>query len=142
MHLPFCIFFLHFSQILLIFAENKWIMGKVKVLTDEEVAIILRGLKEGTPQSEIARMLGRPTSTVASVIRLERLGGVYSARLIKQGPKPSVMESQKELTPPKELTPGEMIKRLYDMGYRIENNKIVCYVKQVVNLSDIIKGEK
>lgn len=41
---------------------------------------------------------------------------------------------------PEKLTAREMIKRLYDMGYRIEDNELVCYVKQNVNVKDIING--
>lgn len=45
-------------------------------------------------------------------------------------------------TATKELTPREMIKKLYELGYRIEDNKLVCYVKQVVKINDIINEEK
>ena len=38
----------------------------------------------------------------------------------------------------REMTPREMIKKLYDIGYRIEDNQLVCYVKQPVNVKDII----
>ena len=41
----------------------------------------------------------------------------------------------------KELQPREMIKKLYDMGYRIENNQLVCYQKVVVKVNDIINGQ-
>jgi len=40
----------------------------------------------------------------------------------------------------KEMSPREMIKRLYDMGYRIEDNQLVCYVKKTVKIQDIIMG--
>lgn len=32
----------------------------------------------------------------------------------------------------------ELIKRLYDLGYRIENNSLCCIVKKPVQLSEII----
>lgn len=38
------------------------------------------------------------------------------------------------------LSPREMIKALYDQGYRIENNSLVCYVRTPVNVKDIIAG--
>lgn len=34
----------------------------------------------------------------------------------------------------------ELIKNLYDRGYRIENGKLICIVHQVVNINDIIKN--
>jgi len=33
-----------------------------------------------------------------------------------------------------------MIKHLYNLGYRIENNQLVCYTKNVVKIQDIIHG--
>lgn len=39
-----------------------------------------------------------------------------------------------------DFTPREIIKHMYKLGYRIENNQLVCIVKQVVNLKDVING--
>ena len=39
-----------------------------------------------------------------------------------------------------DFTPREIIKHMYKLGYRIENNQHVCIVKQVVNLKDVING--
>lgn len=63
----------------------------------------------------------------------------------------AVVNPHKEEAPPhkddvkpevkaKEMTPREMIKKLYNLGYRIENNQLVCYVKQTVKIQDIING--
>ena len=41
----------------------------------------------------------------------------------------------------KTMTPREMIKYLYNQGYRIENNQLVCYVRTPVNVKDIIKEQ-
>ena len=53
-------------------------------------------------------------------------------------------EDKKEKVPTvirekEKLTPREMIKSLYDLGYRIEDNKLVCYVRQQVNIKDILQ---
>lgn len=40
----------------------------------------------------------------------------------------------------KDFSPREIIKYLYDLGYRIEDGKLVCFVKQTVNLKDIINA--
>ena len=40
----------------------------------------------------------------------------------------------------KDFKERDMIKYLYDRGYRIEDNRLVCYVKQTVKLNDIING--
>lgn len=39
-----------------------------------------------------------------------------------------------------DFQPRDIIKHLYKLGYRIENNKLVCMVKQTVNMRDIING--
>lgn len=48
-------------------------------------------------------------------------------------------------TPVKEKTlndfpPRDIIKHLYNLGYRIEDGKLVCYVRQNVNVKDIINS--
>lgn len=58
---------------------------------------------------------------------------------VKEEQKPKVIEVVKEKTL-KDFQPRELIKRLYDLGYRIENNQLICIVKQVVNLRDVING--
>ena len=39
-----------------------------------------------------------------------------------------------------DFSPRDMIKHLYGLGYRIENNQLVCIVRQVVKISDILNG--
>ena len=39
-----------------------------------------------------------------------------------------------------QLSPREMIKHLYSLGYRIKNNELVVLVEQKVNIKDIING--
>lgn len=39
-----------------------------------------------------------------------------------------------------DFTPREIIKYMHGLGYRIENNQLVYYSKQVVNLKDVING--
>lgn len=39
-----------------------------------------------------------------------------------------------------DFSPRDIIKHLYKLGYRIEDNKLVCYVKQQVNVKDIINN--
>ena len=38
----------------------------------------------------------------------------------------------------KDFKSRDMIKHLYDMGYRIKDNQLICLVPQVVNVKDII----
>lgn len=59
--------------------------------------------------------------------------------------KQAVSEMKNAIKPVKEKTlddfsPRELIKNLYDRGYRIENGRLICIVHQVVNVNDIING--
>ena len=59
--------------------------------------------------------------------------------------KQAVEVMQNIVKPVKEKTlddfsPRELIKNLYDRGYRIENGRLICIVHQVVNIKDIING--
>lgn len=47
-----------------------------------------------------------------------------------------VVEQPKQM----QLSPREMIKHLYSLGYRIKNNELVVLVEQKVNIKDIING--
>ena len=60
--------------------------------------------------------------------------------VVEEKPSPVV-----EVKPVKEKTLNdysarELIKNLYDRGYRIENGKLICIVHQVVNIKDIINN--
>ncbi len=60
---------------------------------------------------------------------------------IEHVPATVVKEVVKEKIVEKSLNdykPRELIKNLFDRGYRIENGEIVCYVRQIVQLKDII----
>lgn len=62
--------------------------------------------------------------------------------VLSENSKPKKEEASATTQPvsqPKTMSPRDMIKKLYDMGYRIEDNRLVCYVKQTVKLSDIIQ---
>lgn len=54
----------------------------------------------------------------------------------------SPVEKKPAVEQPKQiqLSPREMIKHLYSLGYRIKNNELVVLVEQKVNIKDIING--
>lgn len=54
----------------------------------------------------------------------------------------SPVEQKPAVEQPKQvqLSPREMIKHLYSLGYRIKNNELVVLVEQKVNIKDIING--
>lgn len=99
-------------------------LRKIKVrYTPEELQTIVRLFDEGKTAKEIAKATGRTVSAI------------YSLKL-RKGKSPAPANRDKV----REMTPREMIKALYDMGYRIEGNKLVLVMRKEVKLSDIING--
>lgn len=63
------------------------------------------------------------------------------AKLIDRDNENIINNDMKQEEPkPAQLTPREMIKHLYSLGYRIKNNELVVLVEQKVNIKDIING--
>jgi IS30 family transposase len=98
--------------------------------TVDDIQTISRMNDEGHSAREIAEVLGRSAASVSVQIAKIRKGQRLN---IGKAETPVV-------TKVVEMTPREMIKRLYNLGYRIENNTLVCYTKQVVKLNDIINA--
>ena len=72
-----------------------------------------------------------PSPNVSLMVGGVKVGEAKAEAVISCNEPVSIVKS-------KELTPREMIKKLYDMGYRIENNHLVYIQKVVVKMSDIL----
>ena len=117
---------------------------QIKHFTKDDIDLILSMSEAGKTAAEIASALGRTAHSVYQFLYRYRRG---MHREAKAGIKPTIAPAAASLRPtgvihenpqPKSMSPREMIKALYDMGYRIENNQLVCYVKQTVKMQDII----
>lgn len=128
-------------------------MGRGKDYTTNELAEIKGYLKDGCSLAEIAELMGRSKKSIENtILRQGWTKGRFRESSDNAVPvwKTTVVETEQELkknepVPVKEKTlfdfkPRDMIKHLYNLGYRIEDNKLVCIVKQVVNVKDIING--
>ena len=100
--------------------------------TPEEIKDIVRLYDNGVPAKEIAKQKDRTTGSIHQVIYQVR------KQMKNENATPTASAKPASMPKPTNLSPREMIKALYDMGYRIENNQLVCYQKQVVKVSDII----
>ena len=101
--------------------------------TSEENDKILRLYNDGKTAKEIGEAVGRTAGSIAHQ--------VYILRKVAKGSKQvSIPHTDAPTVKLVELTPRQMIKKLYDLGYRIENNQLVCYTKNVVKIQDIIHG--
>lgn len=118
-------------------------MARGKFYTTTELAEIKGYLKDGCSYDEIAELMGRSKKSIENTIQRQ---GWTRGRFNNNAVEPPVQKrtiveqtSVKEKTL-KDFPAREMIKYLYNLGYRIEDNKLVCYVKQAVNVKDIING--
>ena len=130
-----------------------------KLFSADDIKMIFNLRQEGRSYKQIAESTGRTVAAITRFFQCERMTKKYSARLseangggkvelkvngVKVGEAPVEMVEtsveSKVVRAEKEMSPREMIKRLYDMGYRIENNQLVCYVRREVKLQDIING--
>lgn len=113
-----------------------------KRMDDAELELIRGYLRDGYTQAEVGELVGRTTKSINNLVSrmgwTKKKGGLFSD-------KKSVAALQEQVATPapkektlKDFTAREMIKYLYNLGYRIENNTLVCYVKQAVNVKDII----
>ena len=100
---------------------------KGKSYTDEEYKTMIRMYYDGYTADEIAGVIGRTRRSVHQM--------VYKYR--KAHPEKG-MAKKKQIVYGSEETAETMIKKLYDWGYRIENNTLVRYTKEVVRIQDII----
>lgn len=91
---------------------------------------------QGATFAEIAEMVGRSATAVGC--KLNELG--YFARKKESAPKPETIQVDgKTLVKVKTLDDypaRDLIKNLFDRGYRIENNKLYYIHKKEVNLAD------
>ena len=111
-----------------------------KPYTTTEIADICRlYYEDNMTAKEVAEMTGRSLSAIKQVVMRNRDKYIEYDELLPTKPA-EVVAPPSEPSKPAKMTPREMIKALYDMGYRIENNQLVCYVKQAVKIQDIING--
>ena len=138
-----------------------------KPLTTEDIKDILnRYYNEKKSAGRISREVGRTESSIRNILHRYK-SMVPDKKNVELNAKPETIQKINELlkrdepkeekvanevispvvtpvktnTPiEKEITPREMIKRLYDLGYRIMDNMLVVLVPQPVKLNDIING--
>ena len=130
-------------------------MARYPLWTKEEENLLRGYLKEGFNYDEIAELMGRTKMSISNHVKQKGWG----VRQNKQKFPSDVQKKidavvEKKETPTtivvspapvkektlKDFTPREIIKHMYDLGYRIEDGKLVCFVKQTVNLKDIINA--
>lgn len=132
-------------------------MARGKDYTTTEIAEIKGYLKDGCNYSEIGELMGRTKKSIQNlVLRQGWTNGRFNessdnvlpkwkATVTETKPMPKTLIDDVEPKMEKTLNdfqPREIFKHLYKLGYRIEGSdwKLVCIVKQTVNIKDVING--
>ena len=136
----------------------------MKGYTITEVNQMIQMRKEGASYQEIAEMFGRSKFAVQK--KLSQMGAcVKQPEQLLRG-KAKKAAAEKAMTVPpisdkpapvvksemtqvsnapvrkamlSDFSPREIIKYLYNLGYRIEDNQIVFYQRQVVNIKSVLE---
>lgn len=107
-----------------------------KPYSKEELETITKLYDEGHTAAEIAELTDRTTASIYTTLSKIRKGKMTPGQAAAKTQTVETIAPSKS----RELSPREMIKKLYDLGFRIENNQLVCYVKQTIKLQDIIQN--
>lgn len=94
--------------------------------TQQEKELVLKLRADGLTYWQIGTRIGRTAVAVQTFIKRQPAAAATAAE--------SPAKSQRA------MTPRQMIKALYDLGYRIEENQLVVVKREVVKHSDIIKN--
>ena len=109
--------------------------------TPEENKQIETLFDEGKTVKQIAEIVGRTAGAVGQqIFRMRKAAKENDATPKEETKQIGLLRTDAPTVKLVEMSPRQMIKKLYDLGYRIENNQLVCYTKNVVKIQDIIHG--
>lgn len=108
-----------------------------KPYTEQELNEMRQLKKQGATYAEIGKMFNRTEAVVQ--LKFSDLGWTNKGFNGQPAVKTPVTVPPREKTL-RDFDPRDMIRHLYNMGYRIENNMLVCIVRQKVNIKDILEG--
>lgn len=111
--------------------------GTVKPWTTEDIATLGIMRSEGKTIAEIAEKLGRSKPAIWSFIKKLKNNGGQPDDVNWDTPRcdEPALTKQKTLD---DFTPREMIKHLYNLGYRIIDGDLYLVQQTRVNLEDVI----
>lgn len=98
-----------------------------------------RMIAEGKPVTDVSKNLETMLAGFDVNIDNEIVGTitplpVHAAPVVAEAPKKEYVQT-KTLD---DFSSRDMIKKLYDRGYRIEEGKLVCYIKKPVQIDEIL----
>ena len=106
--------------------------------TKEELEQMLMLREQGATWKELSEIYGRTPHGIE-----QRLYTYKKERELRGGAEPAKVEEQPKrlvkMPTLADFSPRDMIKHLYSLGYRIENNQLVVVQRKVVNIQDVLK---
>ncbi len=116
-------------------------MAANRFYTNDEWQRMMKMRYEGKSMKEIADAIGRLESAVSKRFALKsKEYKEYKIKMYTENTPavpPPASTKEKTLS---DFSPRDIIKHLYNLGYRIENNALVYYSKQYIKLNDIVNG--
>lgn len=106
-------------------------MNNKNVYTQEELDILRQMKAEGAKTKAIAELLGRSVSSIDNKW--------YQLRAMDKATEQPKEQRLVKIPKLEDFSPREMIKHLYNLGYRIEDNRLVLVRKDYVNIKSIIE---
>lgn len=107
--------------------------------TESSIRNIVHRYKSMAPEKKKVELNAKP-ETIQKINELLKRDEPKEEKVANEVISPVVTPVKTNTPIEKEITPREMIKRLYDLGYRIMDNMLVVLVPQPVKLNDIING--
>ena len=95
---------------------------------------IVKLRKEGYTSGEISELTGIPRGTITA--RLSRMNAIANSHEVEAKEiKPVAQQKEKTLN---DFQPRELIKHLYNLGYRIKDNSLYVMTLQKVNIQSVL----
>jgi len=100
----------------------------------QEMSEIVKLKKEGYTYGKISELTGIPKGTITA--RFSRMNTIANSHEVEAKEiKPVAPQKEKTLN---DFQPRDMIKHLYNLGYRIKDNELYVLTLQKVNLQSVI----
>lgn len=100
----------------------------------EEMSEIIKLREEGYKTGEISELTGIPRGTISA--RLSRMNAIANSHGGEvQHVEPVAPQKEKTLN---DFQPRDMIKHLYNLGYRIKDNSLYVMTLQKVNIQSVL----
>lgn len=101
---------------------------------EQEMTEIIKLREEGYKTGEISELTGIPRGTITA--RLSRMNAITNSHEVEaKETKPVAQQKEKTLN---DFQPRDMIKHLYNLGYRIKDNSLYVITLQKVNIQSVL----